>query len=379
MTKYTIIGGGIAGTTAAEAIREQDLEGKIDIVETEPSRLYSRILLPNYLAGRMQKERLVIRNEEWYAGKKIDLKTEATVKSIDRDAKKVFLSDNTSWEYDKLLLATGARSFVIPFPGHTLPGVLTMRTIDDVDKLLAQAKGEKNAVVIGGGLLGLEMASGLSHLGLNVTVIEIFPSLLPRQLDKEGGQVLQKMLEEQGLSFRLDAKVASINGKEHVESIQLESGEELATKVVLVSAGIRPNLDLAREADVQVEKGIVVNDSLATSQPDIFAAGDCTEHKGRIYGLFPAAEAQGRVAGTVMAGGSAVFTGIAPSHKLKVSGVDVFSIGEFAEEDESRFERTTGDNTYRKIVFNEQKRTVGAILIGDLSERSELVKKINAS
>ena len=379
MTTYAIIGGGIAGTTAAEAIREQDSAGDIHLFETEASRLYSRILLPNYLAGRSAKEGLVIRNEQWYTDRKINLNTEATVASIDKDAKKVLLSENSAQPYDKLLLATGARSFVIPFPGHELPGVLSMCTIDDVEKLKQEAEGEKNAVVIGGGLLGLEMASGLSHLGLNVTVIEIFPWLLPRQLDKEGGDVLKTILEEQGLDFRLDAKVASINGTNHVESIQLEGGEQLATKVILVSAGIRPNLDLAKEAGIQVDKGIVIDDSAATSHPDIFAAGDCTEHKGRIYGIWPAAEAQGRVAGTVMGGGTAAFTGIAPSHRLKVSGVDLFSIGEFDKDDENRFERVAGEKTYRKVVFNSKGNPIGAILIGDLKERSKLSQEINAS
>jgi len=251
-----------------------------------------------------------------------------------------------------------------------------MRTIEDVDTLAAAIDGGKEVVVIGGGLLGLEMAAALSQGGAKVTVIEVFPWLLPRQLDEEGGQVLQSLLEKQGLTFKLDAKVESIEGEGRATGVKLQ-GETLPASVVLMSAGIRPNLDLAKTAGANVDKGVVIDEKAKTSVADIYAAGDCTEFKGRPYGVWPAAEEQAQVAGAVMAGGEATYGGTSMGQSLKVSGVNVFSAGETKAEDPTLESRQVGDGTYRKVVRNNRGQIIGAILIGDVSERRELQKKIS--
>jgi nitrite reductase (NADH) large subunit len=369
---YVIVGASVAGTAAAAAIREQDRDGRILLLGEEEFGLYSRIRLPEYLAGRLERERLVIRKGDWYAGLSIDLRTGTRVESVDLAGGRVSLSGGETIGYDRLLLATGARCFVPPFAGRDLPGVLTVRTVKDVDRLRA-----REAVVIGGGLLGLEMASALARLGLTVGVVELLPWLLPRQLDRQGGELLQRILERSGLRFHLGARVDAIAGDDQVRAVRLESGEEIPAEVVLVSAGIEPRVELARAAGIRAEKGMVIGDRAETSAEGVFAAGDCAEHRGRIYGIWPAAEAQGRVAGMVMAGGDAVYKGTLPAHTLKVSGVNVFSAGEFDVKDESRCKREAGAETYRKEVFDDGGRTVGAILIGDLGDRRKILAAIN--
>jgi nitrite reductase (NADH) large subunit len=377
MTRYVIIGGGIAGTTAAEAIRAKDADGQVTILSEESHRLYSRIMLPNYLAGRVDKEKLFMKRPAWYSENNIELKTGEKAASIDPGNKKVIMENGASFEYDKLLLANGASSFIIPFPGHDLGGVQAMRTIEDVDQLVAATEGGKKVVLIGGGLLGLEMAAALSHRGAQVTVIEVFAWLLPRQLDPDGGEVLKKILEKQGLSFRLDAKVESILGEGTVRAVKLPD-EELPAAAVLMSAGVRPNLGLAKTADIETDKGVIINDKTQTSVSDIYAAGDCTEHKGRPYGLWPAAEEQGQAAGTIMAGGEASYTGTTMGQSLKVSGVQVFSAGEINAEGDASEERTSTEDTYRKVVKNKDGKIIGAVLIGDVSERRKLQAEISS-
>lgn len=319
---HVIVGAGVAGTAAAMAIRERDPDGRIILLGEEEFGLYSRIRLPEYLAGRLERERLVIRKRDWYAGLDIDLRTGTRVEEVDLKAARVALSGGEALAYDRLLLATGADCFIPPFTGHDLPGVFTVRTVKDVDRLKARADGARDAVVIGGGLLGLEMASVLAHLGLAVTVAEVVPWLLPRQLDRPGGELLQRILEKNGLKIKTDTKVEAIVGKADVNAVRLSGGEEIPAALVLVSAGIRPRVDLATSAGLKVGKGIIIGDQAETSAEGVFAAGDCAEHRGQIYGIWPAAEAQARVAGTVMAGGNAVYSSTPSEHRLKFTAGD---------------------------------------------------------
>ena len=314
---YVIVGASVAGTAAAAAIREQDPGGRVILVGEEEFGLYSRIRLPEYLAGSLPRERLVIRKGDWYKGLNIDLRTGTRAESVDLKAARVSLPGGEALAYDRLLLATGADCFVPPFAGHDLPGVFTVRTVKDVDRLRARAEEARDAVVIGGGLLGLEMASVMARLGLAVTVVEVLPWLLPRQLDRSGGELLQRILEENGLKIITDANVEAIAGKTDVSAVRLSKGEEVPASLVLVSAGIRPRVDLARSAGLRVEKGIVIDDRGNTSAEGVYAAGDCAEHRGRVNGIWPAADAQGRVAGTVMSGGEAVYSGTPDEHRLK--------------------------------------------------------------
>jgi nitrite reductase (NADH) large subunit len=372
---YLIIGTGVAGTASAAAIREHDPDGRIFLLGDEELPLYSRIRLPEYLTGRVERERLVIQKPQWYSDRRIDLMTGTRAESIDAQAGRVFLSGGSALPYDRLLLATGAGCWVPPVPGRGLPGILTVRTVADVDRLKSAAAGQAAAVVVGGGLLGLEMAGAMGQIGLEVTVVEVAPWLLPRQLDREGGELLQRVLEKRGIRFLVGARVDSFSGKDHVEAVCLTGGAELAAAVVLVSAGIQPDVALAREAGIEIQKGITVDDRMATSLPGVYAAGDCALHRGITYGLWPAAEAQGKVAGTQMAGFGATYNGTLPSHTLKVSGVDVFSAGRFDIDDEARCKRNRGEETYQKEVFDDDGNTVGAILIGDLGDRNKIIRK----
>ncbi len=315
---YVIIGASVAGTAAAAAIRDGDPDGRVVLLGEEEFGLYSRIRLPEYLAGRLERERLVIRKRDWYEGLGIGLRTGTRVESVDLKGARVSLSTGEALAYDRLLLATGADCFVPSFARRDLPGVFTVRTVKDVDRLRYEAERVKAAVVVGGGLLGLELASALVYLGLEVTVVEALPWLLPRQLDRQGGDLLQLVLENSGLKFRTGAEVDSVVGKDGAEGVRFSNGEEIPASVVLVSAGIRPRVELAGSAGLRVEKGIGVGDKMDTSADGVYAAGDCAEHRGRIYGIWPAAEAQGRVAGTVMAGGNAVFADAQDEYRLRL-------------------------------------------------------------
>ena len=343
---YVIVGASVAGTAAAAAIRDRDPDGRIVMVGEEEFGLYSRIRLPEYLAGSLERERLVIRKSDWYAGLNIDLRTGARAESVDIKDARVSLSGGETLAYDRLLLATGADCFVPPFAGHDLPGVFTVRTVKDVDRIRARAEEARGAVVIGGGLLGLEMASVLAHLGLAVTVVEVLPWLLPRQLDRPGGELLKHILEKNGLKIWTDTSVEAIVEKADVSAVQLSGGEEIPASLVLVSAGIRPRVDLAESAGLRVEKGIVVSDRAETSAEGVYAAGDCAEHRGRVHGIWPAAESQGKVAGTGMAGGEAVYSGTPDEHRLKFTARDG--------------------------------RTVSAMLKGDPGDRRKILETIEA-
>ncbi|MHC4598573.1 MAG: NAD(P)/FAD-dependent oxidoreductase [Planctomycetota bacterium] len=370
--KYVIVGAGPAGVAAAAAIRNRDAKGGILLCSAETLPFYSRIRLPEYLAGRIERKDLVIRPEAWFRERGIDLRLDTRVTSLDPKARTVTLGDGTVEGYDAALLATGARANIPRFPGGDLPGVLAIRTAEDTEALRDRASGAERIVAVGGGVLGLEMAVALGTLGPAVTVVEVFPWLLPRQLDPAGGEVLRGMLEKRGLSFRLDAKVAALEGEGGVSAVRLEDGETLPASAVLVSAGIVPETGLAREAGLEVNRGVVIDDAAATSAEGVFAAGDCAEHGGRVYGIWPASEAQGKAAGENMAGGEARYESTVMSHVLKVTGIDVFSMGEIDAEGKRPSEVERGESTYRKLVRNDAGALIGAVLVGDLTDRGKI-------
>ncbi|MHC4777147.1 MAG: NAD(P)/FAD-dependent oxidoreductase [Planctomycetota bacterium] len=373
---YVIIGAGPAGVAAASAAREVDPRGRILLLSGEGLPFYSRIRLPEYLGGKVEREKLVIRAPDWFEARSIELRLGTRAIAVDPDAGKVSIDGGKPVAFDAALLATGARASVPPFPGRDLPGVITIRTVEDTEALRDAASGAERIVAIGGGVLGLEMAAALRSLGPAVTVVEVFPWLLPRQLDRAGGEVLQRLLEARGLDFRLDAKVASLEGSGTVRCVRLASGEEIGTAGVLVSAGIVPETSLAAEAGIEVNRGIVIDDRGATSAEGIFAAGDCAEHGGRVYGIWPASEAQGKVAGTNMAGGDAHYGGTVMSHVLKVTGIDVFSMGEIDADGKHDSEVEKGDIAYRKLVKDDSGALIGAVLVGDLTDRGKIAAAI---
>lgn len=377
MKRYVIIGNGVAGTTAAENIRELDKDGKIDIFTDESTLFYTRIRLPEYIAGKVKEEKLVLRKPEWYLEKNIEVHLEESVIDIEPRKKVIYTVKQTTCPYDRLLLATGSRSFVPPIKGVDKGGVLTLKSLKDARLIRDYATGVKKAVLIGGGVLGLEAGNGLRQLGLEVTVVEFFPRLLPRQMDVSGAELLKKKMEAMGFSFYLGAKSREILGDKRAEGLLLEGGQVIPADLVLVSAGVRPNLDLPKKLGLEVDKGVLVNDRLETQVPEVYAAGDLIQHRGIFYGIWPASETQGQIAGMIMAGGSAAYEGTVISNRLKVVDIDLVSSGDIdvdgkleglVTEDEREF-------IYRKLVLKDD-IVVGCILLGDVSGNSEILHAI---
>lgn len=364
MPRYLIIGNGVAGTTGAESIRKQDKTGAITIITAEALPYYSRIRLPEYIAGEVRESDLVIKKEQWYADNNISLLPDTLVDKIDLDNKTAITRGGDSLSFDKLLLATGGKSFIPPIQGSGLANVFALRDVSDARAIKARAKKSENVVVIGGGVLGLEAGNALVKLDKKVTVVEFMPRLLPRQTDIECAKRLQRLLEKMGFLFRLDARTKEIAGDTQVKNVLLEGGENLPADMILISAGVRPVMDLALSAGLTCDKAIVVDDHMQTSKEDVFAAGDVIEFEGRPYGIWPAASDQGKIAGTNMAGGDVSYAGTPMSNTLKVAGVELSSAGDIDPENKFESSLFSDEKTYKKVVFKDN-RIVGCIMLGD--------------
>lgn len=376
-TTNVIVGAGLAAVEAAGALRQVDPEARILLVGDEAHPFYSRIRLPEFVSGAVGADRLAVKKPAWYDERHIELRLGAHVAGVDAEARTLRLDDGSSLPYDQLLLATGARCFVPPVPGADLDGVVAVRTLDDAAILRERCGDGSEVVAVGGGLLGLEMAVALASRGSRVTVVEVFDWLLPRQLDPAGGQVLRGLLEAKGLSFRTGATVTAFTGEGSVHAVRLKGNDELSADLVVVSAGVRPRAELAVSAGCAVDKGIVVDDRMATDVAGIFAAGDCSQHRGQLYGIWPAAEQQGRVAGTTMGGGDARYDGTVRSNRLKVTGIDVLTLGDHDPDGTRRSEVTRGNGTYRKLVRDDAGRLLGAVLVGDLTDHRALARELS--
>lgn len=373
--EYVVIGNGVAGTEAAKTIRQKDSLADIKILTKDYYPFYSRPRLPELLAKEVSAEEVFIHNYEWYHKNKIQLYLNCTVKSIDTKNQKITLTDKSNFHYDKLLLAVGSSSALPPIDGiNTTEGVFTLRSVEDVLIITRRAVLSKTVTLIGGGLLGIEAGNGLRKLGLSVTVVEFFDRLLPRQLDGEGSVILQKQMEDIGFKFFLGAQSKSIKDSGNTKIVELKDGKVIGGDFILVSAGIKPNIKLAQETGATVNKGIIVNDRMETNIPHVYAAGDAAEHKGRIYGIWPAAQRQGVIAGYNMAGGSEVYTGTVPSTSLKVAGIHLTSMGDILTEDKTIEQvkiKNTSKNTYKKLFIKDGK-LVGAIFLGDTKNAYEM-------
>ncbi|WP_319372331.1 FAD-dependent oxidoreductase [uncultured Ilyobacter sp.] len=363
-SEYLIIGNGIAGISAAVTLRNKDNEGKITVVTKSPKPFYYRIRLVEYLAGKTEFEKLIAYGEGFYLDKNIEVKLDTEVTDIDSENKKVTFEDGSSMEYNKLLLATGARPRYPDIKGiKEKKWVLKFRGVNDSDEIANHVEICEKVAVLGGGLLGIETAFSLFNLGKNVTVIETAPRLLPRQLDEEGSRILQKILEEKGINFILGKNVEEILGEDCVEGIRFDDGEIFEVKSLVLSAGITPRLELAESAGVEVNRGIVVNEYMETSIKDIYAAGDSIEFQGTLYGLWIPAKEQGDVAGSNMAGEKSKYNPISSETRLKVSGISFFSGGDI-EPMGANIYKYNKDGIYRKFFVRDEK-IVGAILLGD--------------
>jgi nitrite reductase (NADH) large subunit len=365
--KLVLVGNGMAGMKVIEellALAPQKYD--ITVFGAEPYGNYNRILLSPVLAGEKTVDDIMLNPLQWYADSGITLHAGKKVMEIDRVGRRVYAEDGTSAPYDRLLLATGSDPFILPVPGTDLEGVLTYRDIYDVERMLDIARMHKKAVVIGGGLLGLEAAYGLMKQGMEVTVVHLLDTLMERQLDKPAAQLLRASLEARGMKFLMPAETAAIVGADRVEAIQFKDGRELPTDLVVMAVGIRPNTALAKKAGLYCERGVVVSDTLQTFDPKIYAVGECVQHRGTCYGLVAPLFEQAKVAANQLASlGFRYYQGSVTSTKLKVTGIDLFSAGDFlggADCDELVLQDPAG-GVYKKLVLKGD-RIVGAVLYG---------------
>jgi nitrite reductase (NADH) large subunit len=375
MADYLIIGNGVAGTTAAENIRKQDEDGTITIITNEDVPFYYRVRLNELVSGEISEQDLIVKNEQWYEDLHIDLLLDMKVKKADPIKKEIVTEDKMNLSYNKLLIATGSHSFIPPIQGANKEGVFALRSIQDARDIAAYANGIDDVVLIGGGLLGLEAGNALRKIGKHVVIVEFFPRLLPRQLDKDGAERLQKLMEGMGFSFRLGAKTQELKGLDRTTGVLLEGGETLHAQMVIVSAGVRPNMELAKSLGLDHDKGIKIDMFMRTSQSDVYAAGDVAEFKGIPYGIWTAAMEQGKMAGTNMAGGEMIYDGTTMANTLKVVGIDLASAGNIDAENEHETRTVSTETTYKKIVL-EDNQIIGCIMLGDTKGFNKITKAI---
>lgn len=375
--KLVVVGNGMAGMrTVEELLKIAPDFYDITVFGDEPYPNYNRIMLSPVLANEQTIEDIILNSREWYAANNITLHTGARINKIDRKNRVVYAENGTSAEYDRLLLATGSKPFMPPIPGKELDGVLGYRDIKDTNDMIAAAKKYKHAVVIGGGLLGLEAANGLKIQGMEVTVVHKNEWLLEKQLDKTAGKMLQKNLEAKGLNFLLNKNTEHIIGNENgrVKAVRFTDGLEISADLLVVAVGIRPNFTLAESAGIYCNKGIVVNDTMQTYDPRIYAVGECVAHRGISYGLVAPLFEMAKVCATHLANfGIGLYKGSVTSTKLKVTGIDLFSAGDFSSnEDDGREEIVLHDavgGVYKKLVIKNDK-IIGGVLYGDTTDGS---------
>lgn len=362
-----IVGNGMAATRLVDELSQRALgRYSIAVIGDEPRLAYNRVLLSPLLAGEIGEREIELKPAAWWQGRGVSTFYGRSAEAIDRHAQTVKLSDGLTLSYGKLVLATGSMPLRPPFPGSDLPGVATFRDTRDVGTMRAYAQRGARIVVIGGGLLGLEAAYGLSRAGGEVTLLHLVDRLMERQLDDEGARLLAAAMAARGVDVRLRAETRGFRGRDHVEAVELADGTEVPADLVVIAIGVRPNTGLARAAGLSTGRGILVDDGLATDDPAIFAIGECAEHRGLAYGLVEPAYEQARVLAARLTGRGGAYRGSLLSTNLKVSGVGVFSAGEFEAGDgaETVVLRDPAAGIYRKFVLREG-RLVGCVLVGD--------------
>jgi nitrite reductase (NADH) large subunit len=370
--RLVVVGNGMAGMRTVEALLARAPDRcAITVVGAEPHPNYNRILLSAVLAGDKTLDEIVVNPHGWYQDRGVTLIAGAPVTAIDRAAKTVTVAGGRTIAYDDLLLATGSRPLAPPIPGLALPGVRAFRDIADVEAMIAAAGPRCRAVVIGGGLLGLEAAWGLKRRGMSVAVVHVMPTLMERQLDAPAGKLLRRDLEARGIEIVTDGQTEAIVGTEQAEGVVLADGRQIAADLVVLAIGIRPNVELARAARLAVNRGILVGDDMRTSDPDIFAVGECIEHNGQVFGLVAPIWEQARICGARLAGDDrAVYQPPPVFTSLKITGIDVFSAGALVAADEVDHEITLHDakgGVYKKVIVRDD-RMVGSVLYGDTAD-----------
>ena len=383
LEKLVIVGNGMAPGRMLEHLFEQ-APGRYDVTifNAEPRVNYDRIMLSPVLSGEKSFDDIVIHDDAWYETHNVTLHRGARVTEIDRASKTVTSANGITAPYDRLVIATGSSPFIIPVPGHQLEGVLAYRDLDDVEAMQRYASFRGNAVVIGGGLLGLEAAAGLHMQGMKVTVIHLMPTLMERQLDTAAGYLLQKELEGRGIDIRCGANTRAIlgDGDDRVIAVELDDGTVIDADMVVMAVGIRPSTALAAEAGLEVNRGIVCDVQLRTSDPAISAIGECVEVDGRVYGLVAPLYTMAKILAADLAGAPVDgFLHAETPTKLKVTGVNLYSVGDFAEGDdrEEVVLRDAARGTYKRVIVKDD-RIIGAVLYGDVADGgwyNELLRK----
>lgn len=363
-----LIGNGMAGVrTLEEVLKLEPEKYNITVFGEEPYGNYNRIMLSPVLANEKTIDEIMLNDEQWYIDNGVTLHKGKKVSEINRARREVITEDGTAAAYDRLIIATGSVPFMLPLPGVDKEGVVSFRDIADVDTMLDAAGKYQKAVVIGGGLLGLEAANGLMKQGMDVTVVHLMDSLMERQLDKPASGMLQESLEERGMKFLMEHASEEILGDERVTGLKFKDGSKVDADLLVMAVGIKPNFELAQQSGLYCERGLVVNDTLQTYDPRIYAVGECVQHRGIAYGLVAPLFEQGKVAANHLAEhGIGRYEGTVTSTKLKVTGIELFSAGDFIGDDESEemtFQDVAG-GSYKKLVLKDNK-IIGAVLYGD--------------
>ena len=375
-----IVGNGMAAARLVDELAKTALgRYAIAVIGDEPRLAYNRVLLSAVLAGDTDSHDIELRPADWWRDRGVTLKYGCAVTEIDVGRRELKIANDESIAFSKLVLATGSMPLRLNVPGAELKGVNTFRDSRDVDLLLTLAAARKRVVVIGGGLLGLEAAYGLAKAGASVTLVHLMDRLMERQLDAPAAALLKSLVEAKGIEILLNANTTRIIGENRVEGVELSEGRRIAADAVIFAAGIRPNVMLAREAGIAVNRGIIVDDRLQTGVSDIFALGECAEHRGICYGLVEPAYEQARILAQHLAGRTAAYQGSVVATNLKVSGVSVFSAGDFlgGEQSESIVLSDVKRGTYKKLVIADG-RLNGAVLVGDVADALWYLELIRA-
>jgi nitrite reductase (NADH) large subunit len=379
-----VIGLGITGFTAARTIRKMDSKVKISVYSDENSLYYPRPRLYEVLSGVISPQNISIFSDEWYRKRNIKIFLNKRIIKVKTQNNELILEDHTKVNYDKLLLANGAHPFVPKIKGAEKNGVFTLRSIEDAWTIKEYARNSKKAIIIGGGLLGLEFAVSLRKLGQQVEIVELFPQLLPKQLDQEGAIIFKEWIENLDIKVNLGVKTEEILGIKNVSGILLNNGTNLSGDFVLISAGVRSNLELVKGSDIKKDKGIIVNQNLQTNINNVYAAGDVAEFKGKVYRTIPSALEQAKIAAfNIIGNNKQKYQGTPPLNTIKIIGIDLTSMGLVNPEGSQYKEIKKIDKDkkiYMKIIL-EKDRIVGAIILGDnkkaLIIKNMMDKKIN--
>jgi nitrite reductase (NADH) large subunit len=376
--KVIVVGAGIAGLAAVEAIRTASPDTNVTLISKENRPPYYRLNLTRYVAGEISEAELPIKPHSWFEENRIELLLDAEVSKLNLTGNTVELHNNETVSFDKLILTVGAHPFMPPFPGAYRDGVVNLRTLTDAKEILKSDLAGKKCTCIGGGLLGLETAGALVRQGAEVTLLEGHGWLLPRQLNQTAGEILAGHVESSGIKLRTKARTREILGDERVRGVLLEDQSTIDTDLLVVATGIRSNSYLARTAGLDVNQGVVVDNLLKTSHPDVFAAGDVAEHHGLVYGTWAPAQYQGSIAGMNAAGAKAEFGGIPRSNALKVLQLELLSIGQIEPVDGSyETVEKQADEQYFRFVFRDS-HLVGAILLGDAKLATKVKKAVES-